>query len=289
MKRILEFDDISKNEMAIEKTWNEFKLALKNKQFIYTDIDTAKKTTFLKVFDDLFGAHNGIKTLTKTIGDIKQNLGRGTILTESETVNYERFLPKKEYINESNRFSPPGIEWLYIALEDDTPAINTVKKEIRISEGERFGFCYFEFDKNAYSNKIVDLTIADKYTYDDFNSALEKFSQELIQRKKRQILTSGVLPDDEYLIDKSEFVPFFTEWTAFTYCKLLSSQIFVPLETDDKNLEYAPFQTLAQYFILKGYSGIIYKSTVCEGGKNIVLFDKNMAHPKGNILEEIIE
>ncbi len=290
MNKVFEFDSISNNEKAIQKTWNEFKHALKSKQFNYTDINAAKETTFLRVFDDLFGEHNGIKTLTKTIGDIKQKLGRGTILGKSETVNYERFLPKKEYINESNRFSPPGIEWLYIALEeDDATAINTVKKEIRISKGERFGFCYFELDKSVYSNKIVDLTIADKYSYADFNSALEKFSQGLIQLKSQQILSAGVMPDDEHILEKSEFAPFFTEWTIYTYCKLLSSQIFTPLETEDKDLEYAPFQTLAQYFISKGYSGIIYKSTVCEGGKNIVLFDKNMAHPIGNIIDEIIK
>lgn len=289
MKKVFEFDSIANNEKAIQKTWNEFKLALKSKQFNYTDIDTAKRTTFLRVFDDLFGKHSGIKTLTKTISDIKQELGRGTILGESETVNYERFLPKKEYINESNRFSPPGVEWLYIALEDDATAIDTVKKEIRISKGQRFGFCYFEFDEKVYSNKIVDLTIADKYTYADFNSALEEFSLRLIQLKRNQILSTGVMPDNEHILDKSEFAPFFTEWAIFTYCKLLSSQIFIPLETDDKDLEYAPFQTLAQYFISKGYSGIIYKSTVCEGGKNIVLFDKYMAHPKGNIIDEIVK
>lgn len=289
MEKVFEFDNVSNMEEIIQKTWDEFKFALKNKQFGYTDIDAAKEVTFLKVFDDLFGEHNGIKTLTKTIGDIKQKLGRGTILKESEAVNYERFMPKKEFINESNRFSPQGIEWLYIALEDDATAIDTVKEEIRISKGERFGFCYFEFNENFHSNKIVDLTIADKYTYADFNFALEQFSQELIQRKARQILSTGVMPDDEHILDKSEFVPFFMEWSIFTYCKLLSSQIFVPLETDDKNLEYAPFQTLAQYFITKGYGGIIYKSTVCKGGKNLVLFDKNMAHPRGNIIDEIIK
>ena len=42
---------------------------------------------------------------------------------------------------------------------------------------------------------------------------------------------------------------------------------------------YAPFQTMAQYYISLGYSGIIYGSTVSNVGRNIVLFDKNMASP----------
>ena len=47
---------------------------------------------------------------------------------------------------------------------------------------------------------------------------------------------------------------------------------------------YAPFQTMAQYYISLGYSGIVYGSTVCSVGKNIVLFDKQMAYPSGEIV-----
>ena len=69
--------------------------------------------------------------------------------------------------------------------------------------------------------------------------------------------------------------------------KLLSEQIFLPLDnSDDKKLLYAPFQCLAQYFISKGFGGIIYKSTMLPGGKNIVFFDKACADPVGDILIE---
>ena len=40
---------------------------------------------------------------------------------------------------------------------------------------------------------------------------------------------------------------------------------------------------MAQYYISLGYSGIVYGSTVCPAGKNIVLFDKYMACPVGTI------
>ena len=78
------------------------------------------------------------------------------------------------------------------------------------------------------------------------------------------------------------------DWSLSTYLKLLSEQIFffffLPLEdTDDKELLYAPFQCVAQYFLSKGYAGIKYKSTVCTGPKDIVLFDKTMATPVGTI------
>ena len=78
-------------------------------------------------------------------------------------------------------------------------------------------------------------------------------------------------------------------WALHTYLKLLSEQIFTPLaDADDKSLMYAPFQCMAQYFLNKGYVGIKYKSTVCTGAKDIVLFDKTMATPVGPIQDFII-
>lgn len=49
----------------------------------------------------------------------------------------------------------------------------------------------------------------------------------------------------------------------------------------EKGYEYAPFHCLAYYFEQLGFSGIIYKSTVCENTrrKNIVLFKKEYAEP----------
>ena len=45
-----------------------------------------------------------------------------------------------------------------------------------------------------------------------------------------------------------EFNKLFTKWRVYTYSKLLSEQIFEPLdEKDNKSLMYAPFQTMAQY------------------------------------------
>lgn len=52
---------------------------------------------------------------------------------------------------------------------------------------------------------------------------------------------------------------------------------------DNKKIEYAPFQTMAQYYISLGYSGIVFGSTVCPSGKSIVLFDKAIAVPSGKI------
>lgn len=45
----------------------------------------------------------------------KYCVGRGTILGEDENPDFERFIPKTEFIKEDNRFSPSGVEWLYLA------------------------------------------------------------------------------------------------------------------------------------------------------------------------------
>ena len=83
--------------------------------------------------------------------------------------------------------------------------------------------------------------------------------------------------------DVSDIKEKFTRWAAYTYARLLSKQIFVPVETEDKELMYSPFQCMAQYFLSLGYAGIVYSSTVFPEGKNVVLFDKDAASPIGKI------
>lgn len=53
----------------------------------------------------------------------------------------------------------------------------------------------------------------------------------------------------------------------------------MPLNSNDKNSIYVPFHCIANYFRSLNYSGIIYKSTVYDKGKNMVLFDKNIVTP----------
>ncbi len=70
------------------------------------------------------------------------------------------------------------------------------------------------------------------------------------------------------------------KWTAYIYMKLLSNGLFEPIsDLADSNLMYAPFQCMATYFKQRGYCGIIYSSTVYRQSKDLVLFDKSLAHP----------
>ncbi len=286
--QIFDFSDIKKNEQAIRKTWSEFREALVNEMFSYAEIDKAKELTFLKVYDDLFHQHLGIEHKTIRIGDLDGTLaGRGTLLGEKEVPNYERFIPKKEFINKDNRFSPPGVEWLYLALGNEDEIHQCSQAECRAAKGNRFGFCHFSFKDSSLDLKLVDLTIADNISYEKLNSQLENYVQKQLKKGIKAAKALGFIP--KYSTNKAEFEKYITQWAVYTHTKLLSEQIFEPLDdADDKALMYAPFQTMAQYYISLGYSGIIYGSTVSSVGRNIVLFDKNIAYPSGAIEDYIL-
>lgn len=111
MGQIFDFSGIEKSEKSIKKTWQEFRDALSKGDFSFDDIASAKKNTFLRVYDDLFNKNAGIEYNTVLISEIeKYCVGRGTILGEDENPDFERFIPKTEFIKEDNRFSPSGVE-----------------------------------------------------------------------------------------------------------------------------------------------------------------------------------
>ena len=289
----LDFSNRELSENAIRKTWEEFRKALANDEFTSNEIDVVKEQSiFLKQYDDLFVKHDGLSYNTKRIDDLNGLLiGRGTILAENEVPDYERFIPKKQFITIDNRFSPPEVEWLYLAIGNEQDIHQCAQSECRAKVGQRFGFCHFGFESRFLDSKLVDLTVADNISYDNINYRLEKYAQKRkakIKAKAKTIFKKyGYIPN--HFKNEEEDKQQLTEWGVYTYSKLLSEQIFEPLtENENKAIIYAPFQTMAQYYILLGYRGIIYKSTVYSTGKNIVLFDKNLAYPINNIEDYII-
>ena len=283
MGNIFDFSDIKSNEQTIKKTWSEFRECLANGVFSYDEIEKAKEQTFLKAYDDLFQKHSGIGHKTIVLKDLNAKLiGRGTILKNDEIPNYGRFLPKEEYIKEDNRFSPPRVEWLYLAIGDDNDIHKCAQAECRVKKGDRFGFCHFQVDAKYNDCKLVNLTIADEVSYAKINETLEEYGQAQVKKSIKILEALGFVP--KISINQKEFEEHVTLWGVYTYTKLLSERIFEPLNVcNKKSIAYAPFQTMAQYYISLGYSGIVYGSTVCPVGKNIVLFDKHMACPVGTI------
>lgn len=240
-------------EEVIKKTWAEVRTDLAKGVFKSNQTKKAMNYVFMKQYNDAFinNEHLCRIRVNQLEGEV---LGRGSILRADEILNYERFIPKAEFIQKGNRFSPRGVEWLYLAIGDEDAIRRCSEQECRAGEGDRFGFCHFAFDERHLDLKLVDLTIAN-----NFEARINPFTMAL---------------------DKKSI----SELSFYIYTKLLSENLFLPIsEIDDSAVMYAPFQMMAQYYISRGYSGIIYKSTVSEVGRNIVLFDKNIAHPIGSI------
>ena len=267
---MLIFDDAEKQKAidTTSKQWESFKNALVTKAISYDDTDKAKEEIFLKVFDDLFKNTHSLVELD--IADIYgvYPLYRAVKLSDNEIPDYPRFIPDASKGGSNNRFSPEGIEWLYLGISNGKSSEEELKtgciKEIKPNNGDRVAICKFDvnrkFHKNQKRNYVIDLTITDSTTYDELNKNLEELgrSQSLRQNEIKK-------------------------WVASTYMKMLSSEIFVPLSSVDTSIEYLPFQCLAKYFERHNLRGIIYKSTVHEKSRNIVLFDKNIASPVGDI------
>ena len=262
-------------------TWEDFRSALATGKFKYDDIDLALNETFLKQFDQMFKKAGQKKLFSKSIFEIKrekQLLGRGAKLKKDEVVNYERFIPNCKFIKNDNRFSPQGVEWLYLSMGKDWSKVKECAIfECRAEKGSIFALCEFMINPIVYDYKVVDLTISGDMTYDDIQRGLES-KLEKIAGRKNLILN----------VKENKIRDCIEKNLVMYLSKLIADGIFEPVDSDNKEYMYAPFHCIAQYFIKCGYQGIIYPSTVCDGGRNIVFFDKNYASPTDKIRKFIV-
>ena len=275
-----------KCERTIREKWDTFRSDLANGRFKYDDIKKAKiKTDFMASFDDIFSnCHKYFdSSLSAVLSRPTVTVRAGKLMTDDPEPTYSRFIPDKKYITEHNRFSPPGVEWLYLSIGNLEDAEMCALKECRASDGDKFGLCEFRLNEKYAERSLVDLTIADGLKYDEINSQFEAgvacVANRVLLKSINEIKYRGY-PSKP---NGTEIEKLFVKWAAFTYAKLLSREIFLPVETEDKELMYSPFQCMAQYFLSYGYEGIVYSSTVFPKGKNVVIFDKYAANPTGKI------
>jgi len=298
MTNVFDFSDLHKCEEKITETWDELRNDLKDGKYRYDDLVSAKQSVFLKVFDDLFAHCHSF--LEKKVGDILSDdiqITRASHLNvEEPSPTYDRMMPLEKYITKHNRFSPPGVEWLYLTFGSEKCGVYSISemcalRECRAKAGDRMAICNFNLKKDYYSNKIIDLTIAKSFSFDDINNDLETIGKQIKDREYAKgindFLKNGIFSKSQ--IDVSDIFTPLKKWAIYTYAKLLSEQIFLPIESENREIVYAPFQCLAQYFKLQGYSGIVYSSTVFPDGKNIVLFDKNSVTPIGTVKDLVYE
>ena len=132
---------------------------------------------------------------------------------------------------QTNRMSPAGIPYLYLASD-----LITAMRECRIEADKHAVVARFVSTKRLH---VLDLS---KNTYYMFSSIF----------------------DPQYDHDKTWMSSF---WEGFI------KEISEPVsdEKQDHSYEYAATQLVAEYYKIKGYDGMCYKSSVGEG-KNYVFF-----------------
>lgn len=282
---ILDFKNTDGCVDAINTTWNEFRNALANNELVYSDVDKALNYVFIKQLNDFFNDHGFKEIYTKKLSEVftyRNEVLRGTKLKDDETPDHNRFMPLSKYITEDNRFSPDGVEWLYLAIgkirDGEGIAKTCCIKECKADIGQRFGTCHFKMNSSFADVKLVDLTIGCKYTIEDLQEGFDTEIKKMANKTLRIFRASGI----KIPTDKEKLEQITGKWFSYYYAKLISEELFIPVETDKKYM-YTPFQCLANYFKELGFEGIIYSSVAYPKATNVVLFDKFMAEPYGDI------
>lgn len=264
--------DMSGREKSIRvlrEVWEDFRQQTVVGKYSSEQLAIAKEHNFLRTLDDALHYEDNMSSLTIDFRTLRlcYIFCRATKLKLDENnIPLTRFLPMSEYIEDHNRFSPKGVEYLYLGCKfiasgkkyEDVEKL--CLKEIDSQIGDRIGICRFEIPKYLcgdliYPNnyKVIDLSLFDSYSFEEIENEVEN-------------------SQSKDSLNKALFK---------LYMKLLSSELFKKVENVRKELEYSPFHCLSYYFKSLGFHGIIYKSRVHEDitVKNIVLFDKNYANP----------
>lgn len=276
MGNYVDFSGREGAEVEMRKQWQAFTDYLLEHKDECKNVSKMLDTVFLKQYDDMF--KNNKEDMLDSLESISSHcFYRASKLRENEKtslIEAERMLPNKKYISESNRFSPKGVEWLYLSISNDITQTNQMIAknccfyECKAEKDEVYAMCEFKIlDSDTIKNKlVVNLTIANDLTYSDIENEIQNIGNKIRNHFDNKSL-------------KKVFLKKISKQILLLYTKMINEEIFKPVEKADKETRYLPFQCLAYYFQSLGYDGIVYKSTVYNMGKNIVLFDKKYAMP----------
>lgn len=240
----------------IDIQWDEIKSIMNQDNFDYKDINCVRKVDF---FDRLFQIlENDNAFLLANQNDIKH------IFRSAECVwdNHERFIPKFKYAS-INRMNGKDKIYYYFGISykkysDD--AIKTCFHEIRLDK-DFATVCEFKLKDNL---KIIDLTKDDNPP---------KTEAEAIDYLKKYVNKTNDQHKGIKLALSKLFFSIFSDSGAFTPIDKKNTT------EEQTKLMYMPFWTLAEYLETKNYDGMIFSSSVCKEGKNLVIFNLNNAYP----------
>lgn len=163
----------------------------------------------------------------------------------------DRMIPKAEYVGDG-RVNPRGIPCLYLAS-----SLNAVISEMRPWIGSYITIGKFKTTRECV---LVDCSLSTMQSSllesVRFNLSLADEARPEESKEPADTREEGVWGD-----------------IGFAFSK--------PVTRDEPHLDYVPTQILAEAFRDAGYDGIIYKSLLDKGGKNVALFDLAAAELTG--------
>lgn len=223
------------------------------------------KYDFLERFNQIIeGTQNISELLINSLG----HLYRGVSVNKEVALdNYDRMIPIPELVKNHNRMNTPGEAFIYLGIIPNRKGrslevekqfiLKTLAAELRAKKGDYYTVCRFEANNEK---RIFDMT---------GNPSIPKDEKEFYKYLDRKVNSAGS--------NKQERQKVIAHTVALFFFNLFNNEeIFKPVHSEDDEVrayEYAPFQMWAKYIRSKGYAGIKYRSTVHEGGTNLVLFE----------------
>lgn len=236
----------------IDKWKNFCEVVTKEKPFtaVYSTkeiyVDQTHPSNFLPYLAEHLCSHGLIYEINPGI-----QIYRGRLAGDNKNFQHRDLTSPPLEKTKSNRMSPAGIPFFYGCFDQETCV-----KEVRPSKGEKVAVATFEI--------ITPLTILDLSEIPDSPEPISIFNE------------------NYGFSFESYFKPFMYHF---------GNNISKPLSNDDSDWEYRPTQVLTEFIRFHKFqetafgflnesetikpikvNGIIYKSSLSEGGKNIVLF-----------------
>ena len=293
--------------------WENVRKKLCSSEIEYNDIPRLKKENFFKWFDDMLTTSED-KAVTK-LSNINLLLrscrGKGHQKSRFKSLkqgddDWEKY---KDCLK-TNRYNEPqrGFRYFGVSTNEFIRKYDDVKetclREIRAFEDSNLEYVstlQFKISDKYKDKKVFDFSKIKEYKdCDEIVKELEEYIYEIdnyiiksiieISKSKNIILSPNDISNIN-MVRQILLNNIIENYLVMMILKLVNDSTFKKIDkskfADEKiDKEYAPFHAFANYIENKGYAGIIYNSTVHEGGLNLVLFNRDYVETEGEIIEE---
>lgn len=130
----------------------------------------------------------------------------------------------------------------------------------------------------ATSGRCNPMGISYLYLTNNVETAINE-----VKPTKGDIITIAEVNVKKDRIFSFNILKYFNEKKSDEYLKSKKLEVLIDIINDDlssiiksnKDIDYLPFQFLAEYIKKRGYNGFSYKSVMCDNGENFVFFNND--------------